>query len=65
MRHGSTAGEINYELVREPLVPAYLTAGGRRLARGVEEAGVYGRVAADPTLWGQKYDWLIKFSIRP
>ena len=32
----------------------YLNAGGRRLARGVKEAGVHGHVAADPTIWGQK-----------
>ena len=83
MRRGSTVDEINQQLVREPAVPAYLAAGGRRLdpdpselghrrheiaeegtvvrraivdraARGVEEVGVHGRIAADPTIWGQK-----------
>ena len=54
MRRGITACEIKYQLVRKPAVPGYLNTGGRRLARGVKEAGVHGRVAADPTIWGQK-----------
>ena len=28
LRHGSTAGEIKYQLVREPAVPTYLNTGG-------------------------------------
>ena len=65
MRRDITACEIKAQLVQKTAVPGYLDTGGRRLTRGVEEAGVHDRVAADPTIWGQKYHWLIKFSIRP
>ena len=39
MRRGSTAGEINWQLVRKPTVPAYLAAGGRRLDPDPPELG--------------------------
>ena len=39
---------------KKTAVPGYFDTGGRRLTRGVEEAGVHGRVAADPTIWDQK-----------
>ena len=35
------------KLLQKTAVPGYLDTGGRRLTRGVEEAGVHGRIAAD------------------
>ena len=39
MRRGSNVGEINYQLVREPIVLTYLAVGGRRLDPDPPELG--------------------------